>query len=670
MKWLNTIPGAVPLALRVVVCWICWRAEIRDGRTTKVPLNASGPPRRVDITHPETGRAFDEAVRGLRRPGVDGLGLVLGDSGFTAVDVDHAFEPDGETLKRDAARIVAALNTYTERSPSGEGLRLFIKGAKPGPKCRRELADGVSVEVYDTARYVTVTGHHLPGTPAEVADDQVVLDAFYSRLFPTAPERDRPSSATSTALTDIEVLDLARGAANGTETAALLAGKTSAYDGDASRADLALVSRLAFYTQDPGQLDRIFRGSRLMRDKWDAARGSQTYGEITIDRALGGVEETYIPGARRPAADRAAKPHARLSAGPFGVCLADVVAEPVRWAWPGWLALGKLHVFDGDPGVGKSTLMAYLAACVTAGVPWPDGRHVPSAARGGVVIVTAEDDSATTIQPRMAAAGADLGLVTVVSTLTAADGTGRLPVFPGDTDYVVAECQKLGARLLVIDPVTAYLGDVNSYRDSDVRGALAPLAAAAEEAGIAVVLIRHLNKTTGGSALYRGGGSIAFVGLARVAWVAGHDPNNPAARAIAVSKNNIAAFPPALGYDLVSAGPFDVGKAVWLGPVPLTANDLVSPPPPRATAVDEAAGFLESALAGGPRPATIVTASAKEAGIAEKTLRRAKDEIGVQSVRKGGVAGKGSWDWKRPDEQPDVDVTSIPATFRDDRDAE
>jgi putative DNA primase/helicase len=294
----------------------------------------------------------------------------------------------------------------------------------------------------------------------------------------------------------------------------------------------------------------------------------------------------------------------------------------------------------------------------------------PEHSPGGVVVLTAEDDPATTIRPRMEAAGADVGLVTVVSTVTSADGSVRLPVFPDDTDFVVSECERLGARLLVIDPVTAYLGDVNSYRDSDVRGALAPLAAAVEEAGVAVVLIRHLNKGVGGSALYRGGGSIAFAGLARIVWVAGHDPNNPSLRAVAVSKNNISAFPPTLGYDLVSAGPLGVGKANWLGPAPLTADDLVSPPAPapRGSALEEAASFLQSALAGGPQPSAIVAADAREAGIALKTLRRAKDELGVQSRRKGGVAGNGSWDWSLPDEDAEVDFTSMPALFRDDAD--
>ncbi len=333
---------------------------------------------------------------------------------------------------------------------------------------------------------------------------------------------------------------------------------------------------------------------------------------------------------------------------PLGVCLADVTAEPIRWAWPSWLVSGKLHVFDGNPGVGKSTIVAALAASVTAGEPWPDGSLVPLEARGAVVYLTTEDDAATTIRPRMEAAGADLTRVRVIATVPSADGNpyGRVPTIPDDVGLLLAECERIGARLLVVDPVMAYLGEVNSHRDSDVRGALASLAAAAEEAGVAVVLIRHLNKGTGATALYRGGGSIGFAGLARVVWVAGTDPTQPDARALAIVKNNYAPFPPSLGYEMESAGPFDIGRVRWTGEVTLSANDLVRPlGPPAATtpAQDAAEAWLEDALAGGARPARELIPEAEAAGIAERTLKRAKSRLGVETDKRGGMDG--GWYW-------------------------
>jgi|GEM_PF-1873603 len=333
---------------------------------------------------------------------------------------------------------------------------------------------------------------------------------------------------------------------------------------------------------------------------------------------------------------------------PLGVCLADVTAEAIRWAWPGWLASGKLHVFDGNPGAGKSTFVAALAASVTSGVQWPDGAPVPPSARGAVVYLTTEDDAATTIRPRMEAAGANLSRVRVIATVPTVDRNpyGRVPTLPNDVGLLISECERIGARLLVVDPVMAYLGDVNSHRDSDVRGALAPLAAAAEEAGVAVVLIRHLNKGTGASALYRGGGSIAFAGLARVVWVAGSDPAQPDARALAVGKNNLSRFPPALGYELESAGRFGVGRVRWTGEVQLSADDLVRPhgPPPAASpARDAAEEWLEAALAGGERLARELLPEAEAAGISERTLKRAKHRLGVVVEKRGGM--NGAWYW-------------------------
>ncbi len=256
----------------------------------------------------------------------------------------------------------------------------------------------------------------------------------------------------------------------------------------------------------------------------------------------------------------------------------------------------------------------------------------------------------------------------MVATVPDESGFGRVPTFPGDVEMIVGECTRLGARLLVVDPVTAYLGDVNSHRDSDVRGALAPLAAAAEEAGVAVVLVRHLNKGTGTSALYRGGGSIAFAGVARVVWVAGTDPERPDARALAVSKNNLARFPPSLGYELESAGAFGVGRVRWTGVVPLSANDLVRPagPGPAATpARDAAEAWLEEALAGGARPARELYAEAEAAGIAERTLKRAKGRLGVETEKRGGMNGGWYWSLGAAKEAKAPTVDPLPGSWGD-----
>src|SRR2546430_2872214 len=142
------------------------------------------------------------------------------------------------------------------------------------------------------------------------------------------------------------------------------------------------------------------------------------------------------------------------------VRVADVAREPIEWLWPGYMARGKLHVFDGDPGLGKSAALIDLAARVTTGKPWPDGQ--PGCAPAGVVLLSAEDGLGDTIRPRLEAAGADLDRVHVltgIKDLNRADATvyERIPVLPGDIGRIGRRIEAVGAALLIVDPLMAYL---------------------------------------------------------------------------------------------------------------------------------------------------------------------------------------------------------------------
>ncbi len=154
-----------------------------------------------------------------------------------------------------------------------------------------------------------------------------------------------------------------------------------------------------------------------------------------------------------------------------GVLLSEVTPVPVQWLWPGRLASGKITILDGDPGVGKSTLYASLAATLTASGSWPAGKTCPRP--GAVVIVTGEDDPGDTIQPRLAAAGADLGRVRVIESVPSPDGKPRAVSFPNDTEDIGKVLSAMGAVLLVIDPLSAHLDkNVDSHNDASIRSAL------------------------------------------------------------------------------------------------------------------------------------------------------------------------------------------------------
>ncbi len=208
-----------------------------------------------------------------------------------------------------------------------------------------------------------------------------------------------------------------------------------------------------------------------------------------------------------------------------GVPANTVAPQRVAWLSPGRIPLGRLTVLDGDPGLGKSTVTLDLAARVTTGRPMPNGAP---GVGGGVVILSAEDGVADTIRPRLDAAGAACARVRVVGVDHA------LLAIPGDLPELERAIADVGPVLVVVDPLSAYLGaTVNSWRDQDVRRALGPLAGLTERTGAAIVVVRHLTESGGASPLYRGGGSIGIIGAARSGLLVAPEPDDDARRVLA-----------------------------------------------------------------------------------------------------------------------------------------
>jgi len=279
------------------------------------------------------------------------------------------------------------------------------------------------------------------------------------------------------------------------------------------------------------------------------------------------------------------------------VRLSDVQPEAVEWLWHGRIARGKLTLIDGDPGLGKSLLTLDVSARLTTGAAWPDGQPCP--VQGSVLLLGAEDGLADTVRPRLDAAGADVHHVYALPVVGDA-GNERQPSIPDDLASIEAHLAATGALMLVIDPLMAYLGgDVNSHRDQDVRRALAPLAAMADRLSVAVVVIRHLNKSSGGPAIYRGGGSIGLAGAARIVLAVGTDPEDETRRVLAPVKANLSAPSPSLAYRLVET-PGAV-RIEWLGASDVTASQLLAVPADEdeRSALDAAADFLSERLADG-----------------------------------------------------------------------
>jgi primase-polymerase (primpol)-like protein len=297
-------PNALPVALRHHTQWVCWAAQRRDGKRTKVPLN---PNTRgfASTADPDTWGTFDTALTAATHPNVDGIGFVFTDADpYVGIDLDDCRDPDTGRLSGVAVEIVMHLQSYTEISPSGTGLHVIARGALPDGARRRG-----SVEMYDTKRFFTMTGDRLVATPTTVCTRPRALRSVHRTYVADDEHADNEATsppptdggptptATSSLPTDEALLERAQAAENGEKFSRLWAGDTGGYDSH-SEADMALCCLLAFWTAgDASRLDRLFRQSGLMRSKWDEvhyADGS-TYGEKTVARACRRVTDHYEP---------------------------------------------------------------------------------------------------------------------------------------------------------------------------------------------------------------------------------------------------------------------------------------------------------------------------------------------------------------------------------------
>jgi hypothetical protein len=356
---------------------------------------------------------------------------------------------------------------------------------------------------------------------------------------------------------------------------------------------------------------------------------------------------------------------------PVLVCVADVAPETVRWLWPGRIPFGKVTVLDGDPDLGKSSITLDVAARVSTGSPMPDGHQLEG--KGSVILLSAEDGIADTIRPRLDAHGADQQRVEVLTAVAQADVPERPWSLPGDLPILRNAIERVGASLVVIDPLMAFLaGEVNSNRDQDVRRALHPLSELANPPGVAVVDVRHLNKSGGANAVYRGGGSIGIIGAARSALMVMPDPDDETEcrRVLAVSKCNLAPRAPSLAYHVETSEEHDCGRVVWEGQSRHTAVTLLSGPPndEERSVRAEASDWLRALLTPDRVRADEVKRLWRATGWgSESTLTRARRDIKVVSRREGFGPGAVYW-WELPDHAGQPPVTSMVVSNRDEHD--
>lgn len=283
--------------------WVGWRYGARRGdKREKAPHNPSTG-RRASVADPTTWTTYAEACAGA--PAHDGIGFVLTAADpYVGIDLDACRDPETGSVEPWAQAIVERLASYTEVTPSGRGLRVWVRGTLPAGGRRRGR-----VEMYDRGRFFTVTGQHLAGTPTTIEDRQAELAGLHAELFGCPPPTNSPPPPTVSTPVDTDddaLLTRARAAENGAKFAALWRGEWDAAGHPSqSEADLALAGMVAYWTGgDAERVDRLFRRSGLMRPKWDEphAGDGRTYGEMTIAKALAGGSE-HNPARGAPEGD-------------------------------------------------------------------------------------------------------------------------------------------------------------------------------------------------------------------------------------------------------------------------------------------------------------------------------------------------------------------------------
>jgi putative DNA primase/helicase len=335
----------IPEELKAEKAWVLWRREYRDGKPTKVLYQANH--RRADSTAPSTWTTFEDAVEAFEHDDFfDGVGFVFHpDNPYCGADIDDVTEDE-------ARHWIEQFDSYTELSPSGNGFHIICKAKVPKGTNRDEG------ELYSSGRFFTMTGNVVRDAP--VREAQEAAGEFY-RFLRRSDQESTPAASVST-LTDAEVVRLAENAKNGAEFSVVYRGGGQFKSG--SERDLSLASRLAFWTQDETQIERIMLGSGCVREKWSKHR---TYLRDTIRKALSGLTETYTaPGEAAPyrikaagdnrtsrAAEMMPKRPARFERIDLGEPIESGI-EPPEMLVEGELYAGRVHCIYSAGGTGKT----------------------------------------------------------------------------------------------------------------------------------------------------------------------------------------------------------------------------------------------------------------------------------------------------------------------------
>ena len=314
--------------------------------------------------------------------------------------------------------------------------------------------------------------------------------------------------------------------------------------------------------------------------------------------------------------------------------MSEVQSQEIEWLWYPFIPYGKLTIIQGDPGDGKTTMVLNLAAKLSKGEALDENMKVTEPVN--VIYQTAEDGLADTVKPRLELAGADCERIIVID-----ESDKSLSMVDERLEEAIV---RTGARLLILDPIQAYLGGgMDMNRANEARDMTKKLGALAEKTKCAIILIGHMNKASGNKAAYRGMGSIDFFAVARSVLLVGRVEGEPNTRVVVQIKNNLAAF----GHPKAFALSEDGFK--WLGDYEITVDEVLGGITPKANKMEQAKQMLrELAETQSAVLSNEIFDRANELGISKRTLENAKKELGVQARKINNA-----WYWELDKVKPE-----------------
>ena len=452
--------SCVPPEMRELPQWV-----VHD--KNKIPYNPQSQ-KRAKAGRPETWDTFKNAANSIKAPYV-GIRFELNGNGIIGIDIDHCIDSETGKATPFAQGIIDYLDSYTEYSPSGTGIHIFITGVIPSDGRKRS---DLGLEMYQSRRYLTVTGNPYEKVkPLAARYEQA--SCLYEKYFykESVSDKETEPADEGDIWADDIIIEKAGQAANGDQFTRLWLGKWEDNYPSQSEADLALCSLLAYWTgNDKNQMDRIFRHSGLIREKWDEKRGKQTYGEITIDTAI--KKPAMIPSKKLEV----------ISA----IDLQKMYIPPIRWVVDGLIPQG-LTMIVAPPKSGKSWLMLDLCLSIAGGKQFL-GRKCE---KGGCLYLALEDgkkrlqDRMNRLLPFDEKAPKGFDYANEISKL-------NLGFQEQLEDYIALH---KGLRLVVIDTfqyVRAISNNRNVYAQDYAE--LAVIKKIADKHNIGIVVVHHTKK--------------------------------------------------------------------------------------------------------------------------------------------------------------------------------